>query len=101
MALNLKLLKQLCSTPGVPGREAQVRDLIKQLKKEGIGILLISHEIRDVFDLADRITVMKTARVVGTVHKDEVNEDEVLGMIIGGTLPKNATVTNAYTEAHP
>ncbi len=84
-----------------PAETAQVRDLIKQLKKEGIGIFLISHEIRDVFDLADRITVMKTARMVGTVNKDDVNEDEVLGMIIGGTLPKTAPVTNAYVEAHP
>jgi D-xylose transport system ATP-binding protein len=86
-----------------PAETAQVRDLVKQLKKEGIGIFLISHEIHDVFDLADRITVMKTARMVGTVHKDEVTVDEVLGMIIGGTLPK-APVTNAYpgatVEAH-
>ena len=53
-----------------PAETAQVRDLVKQLKKEGIGIFLISHEIHDVFDLADRITVMKTARMVGTVNKN-------------------------------
>ena len=34
-----------------------VGDLIKQLKKDGIGIFLISHDIHDVFDLADRVTV--------------------------------------------
>ena len=82
-----------------PAETAQVRDLIKQLKKEGIGIFLISHEIHDVFDLADRITVMKTARMVGTVHKDDVDTDQVLGMIIGGTVPPGVTVTNAYSEA--
>ena len=42
-----------------PAETAQVRDLIKQLKKEGIGIFLISHDIHDVFDLADRVSVMK------------------------------------------
>lgn len=84
-----------------PAETEQVRDLIKQLKKEGIGIFLISHEIRDVFDLADRIAVMKTARMVGTVHKDEVSVDEVLGMIIGGTLPHTANVAHAYGEARP
>lgn len=83
-----------------PAETAQVRDLVKTLKAEGIGIFLISHEIHDVFDLADRISVMKTARMVGTVHKDEVTPDEVLGMIIGGTLPKTARVTNAYMPAH-
>jgi D-xylose transport system ATP-binding protein len=82
-----------------PAETAQVRDLIHQLKKEGIGIFLISHEIRDVFDLADRIAVMKNARMVGTVNKDDVSVDEVLGMIIGGTLPSRAKVSNAYAEA--
>jgi D-xylose transport system ATP-binding protein len=82
-----------------PAETAQVRDLVKQLKKEGIGIFLISHEIHDVFDLADRITVMKTARMVGTVDKDHVDTDQVLGMIIGGTVPPGVEVTNAYSEA--
>ncbi|MCB1498864.1 MAG: sugar ABC transporter ATP-binding protein [Bauldia sp.] len=84
-----------------PAETAQVRDLIKQLKKEGIGIFLISHELRDVFDLADRISVMKNGRMVGTVDRHDVDMDEVLGMIIGGTLPKTANVTNAYVEARP
>ncbi len=82
-----------------PAESAQVRDLVKQLKKEGIGIFLISHEIHDVFDLADRITVMKTARMVGTVNKDDVNIDQVLGMIIGGTIPPGVATTNAFSEA--
>ena len=82
-----------------PAETAQVRDLVKQLKKEGIGIFLISHEIHDVFDLADRITVMKTARMVGTVNKDDVTTDQVLGMIIGGSVPPGIAITNAYPEA--
>jgi D-xylose transport system ATP-binding protein len=70
-----------------PLESEQVRQLIRQLKKEGIGIFLISHEIHDVFDLADRITVMKTGRLVGTVRPSEVTSDEVLAMIIAGTIP--------------
>ena len=49
-----------------PAETAQVGELIKQLKAEGIGIFLISHDIHDVFDLADRVTVMKNGQVVGT-----------------------------------
>jgi D-xylose transport system ATP-binding protein len=82
-----------------PAETAQVRDLVKQLKKEGIGIFLISHEIHDVFDLADRIAVMKTARMVGMVNKDDVDTDQVLGMIIGGTVPAGVKIANAYSEA--
>jgi D-xylose transport system ATP-binding protein len=67
-----------------PAETAQVRDLIKQLKGEGIGIFLVSHDIHDVFELSDRISVMYHGRKVGTVNKDEVTTDEVLGMIILG-----------------
>ena len=70
-----------------PAETAQVGDLIRQLKKEGIGIFLISHDIHDVYDLSDRISVMKNGRIVGTVRKEEVSIDDILGMIIAGTVP--------------
>ena len=70
-----------------PAETAQVRDLVTQLKAEGIGIFLISHDIHDVFDLADRISVMLQGKLVGTVDKDEVTKDEVLAMIIMGKKP--------------
>jgi len=71
-----------------PAETAQVRELITQLKSEGIGIFLISHDIHDVFDLADRISVMLQGRLVGTVDGDKVTKDEVLAMIILGKLPE-------------
>ena len=48
-----------------PAETAQVRELVAQLKAEGIGIFLISHDIHDVFDLSDRITVMLQGKLVG------------------------------------
>ena len=71
-----------------PAETAQVRDLVLQLKSEGIGIFLISHDIHDVFDLSDRISVMLQSRLVGTVRPQEVTKDEVLAMIIAGKLPE-------------
>jgi D-xylose transport system ATP-binding protein len=70
-----------------PAETEQVRQLIRQLKDEGIGIILISHDIHDVFDLADRISVMLQGKLVGTVDKDDVTMDEVLAMIIVGKNP--------------
>ena len=70
---------------------AMVADLIKQLKSEGIGIFLISHDIHDVFDLADRIVVMKNGALVGTAKVADVSKDDVLGMIILGKCPPGAT----------
>jgi D-xylose transport system ATP-binding protein len=74
-----------------PAETAQVRDLVKQLKDEGLGIFLISHDIHDVFDLSDRISVMYHGRVVDTVAKDHVTPDDVLGMIILGKRPDEVT----------
>ena len=73
-----------------PQETAQVGELIKQLKADGIGIFLISHDIHDVFDLADRVSVMKNGQVVGTARTRDVTKDEVLGMIILGKCPPGA-----------
>jgi D-xylose transport system ATP-binding protein len=73
-----------------PQEAAQVGELVKKLKANGIGIFLISHDIHDVFDLADRICVMKNGRVVGTARVADVTKDQVLGMIILGKCPHGA-----------
>ncbi len=70
-----------------PAETAQVHELIARLKTEGIGIFLNSHDIHDVFDLADRISVMLMGKLVGTVNKHDVTKDEVLAMIIMGKKP--------------
>ncbi len=77
-----------------PAETAQVRNLIRQLKDEGIGIFLISHDIHDVFDLSDRISVMYHGRIVDTVNKPDVTADDVLGMIILGKKPDEVTETD-------
>ena len=82
-----------------PAETSQVRDLITQLKAEGIGIFLISHDIHDVFDLADRISVMLQGKLVGTVNKSDVTMDEVLAMIIIGKLPGDVS-TEEMAELH-
>ena len=67
-----------------PQETAQVGELVRTLTADGIGIFLVSHDIHDVFDLADRICVVKNGRVVGTARVADVTKDEVLGMIILG-----------------
>ncbi|MEO5941582.1 MAG: ATP-binding cassette domain-containing protein [Candidatus Limnocylindrales bacterium] len=76
-----------------PAETAQVRNLVRQLKSDGIGIFLISHDIHDVYDLADRVSVMYHGRIVDTVNKHEVTTDDILGMIILGKKPGEVTDT--------
>ncbi|WP_299205497.1 ATP-binding cassette domain-containing protein [uncultured Tateyamaria sp.] len=70
-----------------PHETQMVSELIQQLKAEGIGIFLISHDIHDVMELCDRASVMKNGKLVGTVDVADVTDDDLLGMIILGKKP--------------
>lgn len=74
-----------------PSETAMVADLTLRLKKEGIGIFLISHDLHDVFNLCDRVMVMNKGRNVGTFKIEDVNKDDILSLIIKGTLPDDWT----------
>ena len=69
---------------------AMVADLIKELKKQGLGIFLISHDTREMLELCDRVSVMKNGQLVGTEKVEDVTEDDILSMIILGKNPKKA-----------
>ena len=73
-----------------PQETAMVGDLIRNLKAQGIGIFLISHDIHDVFTLCDRFAVMKNGKLVGTAQSGQISKDEALAMIILGTCPPGA-----------
>ena len=70
-----------------PQETQMVADLIRALKREGIALVMISHDLHDVFDLSDRISVMKNGRHVWTGTTEETDKDEVLQMIILGKRP--------------
>lgn len=70
-----------------PSETAMVSELIVKLKSEGIGIFLISHDMHDVFELCDRVMVMNKGKNVGAFRINDVNKDDILSLIIKGTLP--------------
>lgn len=69
---------------------AMVAELIQELKKQGLGIFLISHDTREMMDLCDRVAVMKNGQMVGTERVEDVTEDDILSMIILGKNPREA-----------
>ncbi len=75
-----------------PHETKMVSELITQLKAQGIGIFLISHDIHDVLELCDRASVMKNGKMVGTVDVNDVTDDDLLSMIILGKHPEGVTV---------
>ena len=70
-----------------PEETKNVGLLVQELKKQGQGIFLISHDMHDVFALSDRITVMKSEMVVGSYPTRNLTQDDALEMIRAvGTL---------------
>lgn len=62
---------------------AKVLDLVLQLKNQGASIIIISHNLVHVFDVADRIFVLRGGKRVGSRVKHETNGDEIVKMITG------------------
>lgn len=83
------IMDEPCAALG-PEETRMVHDLVRTLKAQRVGIILISHDMPDVFALSDRLCVMKNGRTVGTYRTADVDEDAVLGMIIAGRLPQRA-----------
>ena len=67
-----------------PAESGNVRALIRRLAGRGMAIVLVSHDLHDVFELSDRITVMKNGRRVATAPRSTLDPDRVLEMIIAG-----------------
>ena len=70
---------------GVNETRAVLR-LIKSLAENGFGVIVISHNMDQVFDISDRICVMRQGEVAGHVKTDEVKPQDVVAMITGAAV---------------
>lgn len=61
----------------------KVENIIRGLKERGVPLLLISHNLRQVFDLADRIGVFRRGRIVASLHRDETDGNDIVSFITG------------------
>jgi D-xylose transport system ATP-binding protein len=64
---------------------AQVLDVVKRLRERGYGVLVISHNLADVFQVADRIFVLRLGRKAGEFVAREANQDQVVAAITGAS----------------
>lgn len=79
---KLVILDEPTAALGVAQTRA-VLDLIHRLADSGVGVLVISHNLSDVFDIADRIVVLRLGRTVATYTKSEVTPEHVVAAITG------------------
>jgi D-xylose transport system ATP-binding protein len=68
----------------------QVLDLIKRLREQGLAVVLISHNLVDVFEVADRITVLRLGRNVGVYERTKTTQEEIVEAITFGTARPTA-----------
>jgi ribose transport system ATP-binding protein len=61
-------------------------DLIGRLKQKGMSIIFISHRLREVFDIAEKITVLKDGKFIQTVNKEHVSPSDVVFLMVGRAL---------------
>lgn len=98
ITFNCKLLILDEPTSALSEADAAVLfKIIKDLKAKGISILYISHRLREIFELADRITVLRDGRYITTLNTAETNPDQVVSLMVGREIkemypPKSTSI---------
>ena len=82
---KLVIMDEPTAALGVP-EQREVMSLIERLKSRGVGIILISHNLPDIFAAADRIIVLARGVVAGERRPAETNDEEIVRMMMGATL---------------
>ncbi|WP_163271033.1 ATP-binding cassette domain-containing protein [Chelativorans alearense] len=82
---KLVIMDEPTAALGVP-EQREVMALIERLKLKGVGIILISHNLPDIFAAADRIIVLARGVVAGERRPSETNDEEIVRMMMGATL---------------
>ena len=91
--INVKLL--IMDEPTAPLSEHETENLfrlIKKLKEDGIAIIYISHRIEEIFEIADRVTVLRDGNYIDTLNIGDTNKNHLISLMIGREL------TDEYPE---
>ncbi|MDX1993968.1 MAG: ATP-binding cassette domain-containing protein [bacterium] len=82
---RLVILDEPTAALGV-AQTRQVLDLVRRLAHKGLAVIIISHNLHDIFEVADRITVMRLGQRVAELMSKDTNQQEVVEAITAGTL---------------
>ena len=95
-AKKLIILDEPTSALGVQ-ETARVEEIIRGLKARGVPLIIISHNLRQVFDLVDRIYVFRQGRIICSRLKSETTPEEIVGLITGAIDPASLPQAEATT----
>lgn len=95
ISFNAKILVMDEPTSSLTDKEVEfLFSTIRNLKKKGVGIVYISHRMSELFEISDRITVMRDGQYIGTKVTKGTDKDELISMMVGREL------TNYYTRTY-
>jgi D-xylose transport system ATP-binding protein len=97
---KLVILDEPTAALGVAQTE-QVLALVRRLAEQGLAVVIISHNLHDIFETATRITVLRLGRNVGVYERAKTTQQEVVEAITAGVPTKVAGVPMAATGAAP
>ncbi len=80
-----------------PQETREIFDVLRRLRSEGYGIIFISHKLYEVLEIADRITVIRRGKVVGSRLPSETDEEDLAELMVG----REVTLTVDRGESHP
>jgi D-xylose transport system ATP-binding protein len=94
---RLVILDEPTAALGV-AQTRQVLELVKRLAEQGLSVVLISHNLHDIFEVATRITVLRLGRDVGVYERNKTTEQEIVHAITAGVPTKVAGIAETAPE---
>jgi D-xylose transport system ATP-binding protein len=94
---RLVILDEPTAALGV-AQTRQVLDLVKRLSERGLAVVLISHNLHDIFEVADRITVLRLGRSIAVYERDTTTQQEVVQAITAGVPTKVSGIAETTVE---
>lgn len=93
VSFNARILVMDEPTSSLTEKEVQfLFETIRKLKKQGVGIIYISHRMIELFEISDKVTVLRDGNYIGTKVTKDTNNDELIAMMVGREL------NNYYTR---
>ena len=99
VSFGVKILVMDEPTSSLDEDEVEVMfQIVRRLKSEGIGIIYISHRMSELFEIADRITVLRDGCAVATKDAKTTDKDELVALMVGRSISKYYTKTDTATD---
>ena len=87
LSVNARLIVMDEPTSSLTDREIDLLfGLVRRLKAQGVAVVFISHKLEEIFEISDRITVLRDGECVGTVDTADCTEDQLIQMMVGRSL---------------